>query len=251
MEAKIPWLKIHDFLNSCGAVHSHKEYAVEIVKRMDGLIPFDQARVYFLSDKGEVCDEYLLGVDKRWTKSYHEYYSKVENGRYSVLGRRQQQGRNVLPKSADCFHDWTVVKQNDEFIINHLKPQGIRHSFGLGLNDLHNTLRCTCIFDRVSNAGYTARDVQIFDYVFSHLDNLHRNFYTETPLPTGNQMKTELPLSKREAEVADLLAKGLSPESIGNVLCISKSTVYKHITHIHSKMNVNSRQELLVKLLNS
>jgi len=51
------------------------------------------------------------------------------------------------------------------------------------------------------------------------------------------------PLSARETEVLQLLAKGLSYAEIGGLLGISAHTVTQHIKHIYRKLSVRSRGE--------
>jgi DNA-binding CsgD family transcriptional regulator len=52
------------------------------------------------------------------------------------------------------------------------------------------------------------------------------------------------PLGKREAQVARLVAEGLSNKRIGAGLFISEHTVDSHIRHIMNKLGVNSRAEI-------
>ena len=41
----------------------------------------------------------------------------------------------------------------------------------------------------------------------------------------------------------------MTPNRIGQTLCVSLPTVYRHIANIHAKLGVSNRQELLLKLL--
>jgi predicted ATPase/DNA-binding CsgD family transcriptional regulator len=52
------------------------------------------------------------------------------------------------------------------------------------------------------------------------------------------------PLSKREAEVAQLVADGLSNKQIGAQLFISEHTVDSHVRHILNKLGFNSRAQI-------
>jgi len=61
------------------------------------------------------------------------------------------------------------------------------------------------------------------------------------PQAAGNEL-AEL-LSKREAEVLNLLARGFSFVEIGDLLKISRSTVATHVKNIYQKLEVNSRSE--------
>ena len=53
-------------------------------------------------------------------------------------------------------------------------------------------------------------------------------------------------LSRRERQVIQLIGKGFKNQQIGSQLCISETTVRRHLTSIYSKLGVSDRLELLV-----
>ncbi len=55
-------------------------------------------------------------------------------------------------------------------------------------------------------------------------------------------------LTKRECEVASVLVEGKTNKEISKVLFIEETTVKNHLQNIYSKLNVNTRLELLKKL---
>lgn len=57
---------------------------------------------------------------------------------------------------------------------------------------------------------------------------------------------TQKGLSNREAEVAELVVKGLSNKEVANQLFVTEKTVKFHLTNIYKKMNVKSRAQLIV-----
>ena len=67
---------------------------------------------------------------------------------------------------------------------------------------------------------------------------LLKEFQPQTP----NKELVEL-LSKREAEVLNLLARGFSFVEIGGLLKISRSTVATYVKNLYQKLEVNSRSE--------
>jgi len=58
-------------------------------------------------------------------------------------------------------------------------------------------------------------------------------------------------LTKREKEVVNWLSQGKSYKEISTNLFISISTVNDHLKNIYQKMNVNSKSELIAKILNA
>ena len=59
----------------------------------------------------------------------------------------------------------------------------------------------------------------------------------------ATQAPADSPLSERETEILRMVAKGLSFDPIGGVLCISPHTVVAHVKKIYRKLAVHSRGE--------
>ena len=57
---------------------------------------------------------------------------------------------------------------------------------------------------------------------------------------------TQKGLSHREAEVAELVSRGLSNKEVANQLFVTEITVKFHLTNIYKKMSVKSRAQLIV-----
>lgn len=57
------------------------------------------------------------------------------------------------------------------------------------------------------------------------------------------------PLSRREAQIARLIADGRSNQEISQALCISLATVKSHLNNIFGKVQVSSRTALAAKIL--
>jgi len=58
-------------------------------------------------------------------------------------------------------------------------------------------------------------------------------------------------LSKRELEILQLIAKGLTNEQVGKKLCISVPTIKAHATNIFGKLNVKNRTQASLLLMQS
>jgi ATP/maltotriose-dependent transcriptional regulator MalT len=55
------------------------------------------------------------------------------------------------------------------------------------------------------------------------------------------------PLSQRELEVLQLLASGASNQEIATALVVAPGTVKLHVSHILSKLGVNSRTRAIIR----
>ena len=76
---------------------------------------------------------------------------------------------------------------------------------------------------------------------------IEREIYVNTPF-TVNQKELELlNLSKRELEVLQLMADGLSNKEIADRLFVSLSTIKTHSNNLFDKMNVERRTQAVDK----
>ena len=255
--SNLPWTKIHEFLLDVGNVREPKNFCVKIIRRIHRLIPYDQARIYFMDDTGKIVDEFLLGVEQRWSDVYREHYSKMRNSYYTISAdnsttrRGPEKGRYLFPRITGAVYDW-ADRERDEFITDYIMPQRLSHSAGFVLYNTAGLMKSVCCLDRTSRSGYERKEIDTIATIQPHLDNLHRNLF----VPTAKYLSARNPeiqerLTNRELEIATLLCRGMTPARISNHLCLSLSTTYTHIANMHKKLGVSNRQELLLTLMNS
>lgn len=60
--------------------------------------------------------------------------------------------------------------------------------------------------------------------------------------------KAKIPLSRREVEVAELVAEGLSNREISAQLRLSQHTIKNYLFHIYGKLGVSSRMDLVLQV---
>lgn len=236
-----PWIGTNDFLLKCGNNHETKSFCVSVINELYSLVPYDQARIYFIDDYGDICDEVLFGVDWRWSKLYREYYSNIKGYCYSIESRIKS--HSYVDDKCE-ISDWRSTSK-DDFIGDYIRPQRINYSLSFTLQSLNRVPRSVCILDRLSNKEFDNQEIQFLELVYPHLNNLHYNLYVNTQ----EEEPAKVPLTNRECEIVELLCKGCSPSNISSILSLSKHTVYKHISNIHTKLHVSTRQELLIKLM--
>src|SRR6478736_3562734 len=61
---------------------------------------------------------------------------------------------------------------------------------------------------------------------------------------TGLPTSASYPLTRKEVEVGILVARGMKNKEIARQLFNSERTIDNHVTHIYTKLNINSRAEL-------
>ena len=100
-----------------------------------------------------------------------------------------------------------------------------------------------------AQAGFTGKRFQaVFDEAGRHpVKQLVKFAVSDADEPTAEGARWRMPgqLTFREAEIADLAARGMSNRQIAEHLFISKRTVDAHLDHIYAKLGISSRVELL------
>jgi len=102
---------------------------------------------------------------------------------------------------------------------------------------------------RSARSGFAGKR---FDAVFAEagrhpVEQLVAFAVSDADEPTAEGARWRMPgaLTFREAEIADLAARGMSNRQIAEHLFISKRTVDAHLDHIYAKLGISSRVELL------
>ncbi|WKY44614.1 helix-turn-helix transcriptional regulator [Eubacteriaceae bacterium ES2] len=246
MQTTIPWEKIYEFTLSCGKIHDRKAFSIEILTGLQKLCDFDQALAYFLDGNGKVCNQYLVNIDKHFSTLYLEYYSKADNGRYSLIRDFNEDPARPLIN----IRTWKK-EPHTEFITNYIRSLGIYYSLGFVLFDLNGKPRTLFALDKKRDENFSEREIKALSLAVPQLNNLHKNFfYHQSDINNIESIAWETAnLTAREIEIANLLCQGMTPAIISQSLYISKATTYKHIAHIYEKMHVSTLQELLVRLL--
>lgn len=67
------------------------------------------------------------------------------------------------------------------------------------------------------------------------------------PAPTRERGPAPKPLSDRETEILQLIAKGVSNNEAASALKISKATIRTHLEHIYKKLEVTNRVEAVTE----
>lgn len=240
---------VYNIVLTCGNIHEQKNFSTNLLNTLSEVCPFDKARIYFYNGNGRVCDQYLIGVDPKWPNAYHEYYSKIQNGRYSVSNGLPE---SLLPCKVNIKNWEGSETVNNEFYSDYIRPQQIRSSIGFAFFDTMGTMRAMFAMDRTVSAAFSSNDMYLVQLVYPQLNNLYKNFFSKSncvnKLENVNWQTTSL--TQREIDITILLCQGVSPTNISRKLHITVPTVNKHIAHIYSKMQVSNRQELLVRILN-
>ncbi len=124
--------------------------------------------------------------------------------------------------------------------------------YGLVINTAgYNYSYCNiCLYRSREEGDFSDRDLAILKIINSHLCNRFKELF-----PNGiqrssfdknsDQFSSIYHLTKREAEVIQLICSGTLRHNLAKELYISENTVKKHLNSIYQKMNIQNFEELV------
>jgi DNA-binding CsgD family transcriptional regulator len=238
-----PWMKINDFLVRVGAERTVQDFKRIILKHIGDLIPYDASVAWF--EMGPTCPIKLcdyLGISEKWVIAHNEYYYKIAPA-YADLNIKKVTFSNYK------------LHQDTEYYQDFLRPLGVRYGTGIILHDSRGNPSLTlCITDSKYNYGKDRQISFLLETMQPHLENYYSFLNLISNQSINEFYIAELEdgcktLSKREAEVAELLCQRLTMTEIAAKLMLSPRTVQSYVENIKDKLGVRTKREILEKLL--
>lgn len=248
-----PYEEVYQFVLTCSNEYELKEFTQQILAELYEYVSYDVGTIYYYDSNGKLKSRYTThdsSTSKRWFNEYQQYYSKIYNSQNNYKGFSESSP--LLKDSPVQLKDW-IHAPVDEFKNEYILPRSICYTLIFFLFDLFGSVVATFMLDRTSDRPYTEQEIRFIETAWPLLNNLNKNISGRAGSKIRKTAKMEIleecGLTQRETEIAVLICKGFKPQTISSKTHISLSTTYKHIAHIYQKMQVSSRQELLVKVL--
>lgn len=223
---------------SCDAFQatSNENLRYRALKQLKQFIPYHSAAYYLIKPETKTLDSCFvaqrIGEDIPVAELERYLYATGEFNQPSI---RVWQGRNdraTVGASAFAVGTHTL----DGFFI--LACTLAYHESLLGVITLQNT---------PDQGEFSQRDHQILEVLsLSQSQRLH-DFSTsgDYGVLRSSDLHEEFGLTKREVEVLNCVAYGMTTAEIAAKLAITANTARKHLEHIHRKTGVNNRMSLI------
>ena len=244
---EVPHDKVNEFLLKCGNVHEPYKFCVSVLEGIGGLVEFDEGLFLMLDGNRRIVRKYAKNIPPRWISIYLEYYSRLSDPDFGLDSEVFEPASSPLVRVIDWGkYYW----EGDDLMADYIQPRGLKESLTFVLFDLKGSPATAFSLDRTREEPFSEKDVRVANTVAPHLNNLYKNMFVR---PSGQVRLWDghgaEDLTAREREICELLCEGVTPSNISRELHISLGTANKHISHIYKKLEVSTRQELLVLLL--
>ncbi len=206
------------------------------------LIPFDAANGVF--DMSNLRFLEGIGQSESLAESYNNHYRMKHPLVLKAGGKHLD---NEL-RSASNRIDWRDFE--DEFAVDFMVFNGMCKSLRHGSPG--HQIGLTIHRSRLS-PDFSDSEIDTLGLINQHLNNLFACFRkkedSSAPDLAPEVLAEKFPcLSRREAEVCFLIARRFNTVEISTCLFISGRTVEKHLESIFDKLNVQSREQLRLRL---
>lgn len=240
------WNTINNILLDLYTINDIKQLSAKVLHVLRMMIPFSKGYFALLDENGKIDAEnsVFIGFDEASEKKYKEKYFDDDYIKYLF----------DFSKETAVFRDSEIlddeVRKNTNFYKEFLRPENIPYGAGILLIDGGKVRGILNFFRSAALGDFSEKNIYVLNILKNHLENIVHNVYLLNNQDFMSEKcfdhaVSDFSLSHREAEILKLIADGKSNAEICNGLCVSISTVKKHVYNIFNKAGVNSRTQLL------
>ena len=218
--------------------------------QLPALIPFDRAVVFQTArqgGQGTISCPYACRMEPDPKKNPFLNRQVIPRWSQFIMAPHS----NVfLQSDIITVQDWQDWEQSDIYK-NIWEPCHLYWALGASIQYRDRPLALMALFREKDKEDFTSKEFYI---LHSLKDALKRKFYSLLVEHHGGgdllssriqQAAVNYGLTKREAEIVDLVCHNLSTEEICDKLFLAPSTLSKHLSNIYSKVKVSSRIQLM------
>ena len=230
---------ISDLLSELYYNDDLKEIERKFLVGIRTLIPYHQASFYPMDpETGRALEDAAVFIDTREDLIPHFFASIAPEENY--LAHLFHRKESIVYIESDILG--TELYEKTEFYRNFLKPQGVSYGCGAILIDEGKPMGVISLFRGKKWGNFTEKEAFILELFTAHLTQITANLLPGKELILNFD---DAILTLREQEIAGLIFQGYTNEEIATELCISVSTVKKHVYNIFHKYHVNNRTSLI------
>ncbi|MBL4876143.1 MAG: helix-turn-helix transcriptional regulator [Cohaesibacteraceae bacterium] len=218
----------------------HQEVRHRVGQRLLELLNADYFASYLWDDDRQQfvsCVQINMSSDN--LRRYEDYYQF-----HDPITPTLQRRKTATPVSAIMDHNRL---EKTEFYNDFLKKDGLCYGINYFAYDRGDNIGDVRIWRSANNEDFSTRDAHIVDAIGpSFVNALVRAHKFDKTIKAIRfvQIADDLCLTKREAEIADLLVVGMTDGEICQSLSISKPTLRSHVGSIFRKTGLNRRTQL-------
>ncbi|WP_394200309.1 helix-turn-helix transcriptional regulator [Shewanella waksmanii] len=219
------------------------------------LLQSDQFASFVWNEHNQCFDRgVLINISPQNVDNYQKYYYQKDPITEKLAKKRAATLVNqIMPQQQ-------LIKT--EFYNDFLAIDGLHYGVNLHAHQGEKNVGDIRVWRSKRRANFDEKSAYILDLIkpyfcnamsniaeYEAIKNSHLIHASSCPAVTIEGLKNQYSLTKREAQITLEILEGYKDEQIASKLYIAFSTLRTHIKHIFYKLEVNSRQLLIKKIL--
>ena len=223
-----------------------------LVENLRALIDFDVAEFSLVNEELRLYNSVEINMMSNEVLNIAEKYNQCKE----IYGADSTNYIFRYPQSFVAANLTTTLRgisyENTKFYKFFVKSIGMKYCCTLTLRSDDFLLGELSLY-RSSDPDFNEKDIYILNQKLSHLEL--RMFKLCRQHNTARLSKSQLNyllksmLTDREIQIVELILSDMSNSQIASNLCISINTLKKHTSNIYKKLNVSTRNQLKLNLL--
>lgn len=244
------WLFILDTIYQLHEIGEREAFQREALKYLRMSIPFCQGIFYsHLVEDGRIVPlgyPVVLGDEALYLEEFHERYFKD-----SFFERHMIASRCEVVRDTDVYPE--EVRTQTEWYKQIYVKQGIHYALRAVLSHNQQVVGEIDLFRPKNDPDFSDADIRVLDILAPHVaQRLWKLIVVGQTHNVARGLSSSLfdtfGLTPREGEVIAAIATGEPDHEIARKLCISASTLKKHIHNAYRKIGVRNRQQLFAAI---
>ncbi|MCK8825419.1 LuxR C-terminal-related transcriptional regulator [Fuchsiella alkaliacetigena] len=245
------WEAINDFLIKTSQIMDLEDYYQQILKEFKKIIPYQAAHIIIHKNIEDRFSKFItVNIPSETVQSYIEYYQFIDKLKEKTFD-------STNPIKSTQIMDYSEWKHT-EYFSDFLQANNYYYLCGTDVHYQKELLITISLIRNQKSSDFNEEELLYLKTLEPHIANqaysliianISNSFSPNLIAQKLNNNLQSYDLSQRELEVAKLIIKGLTNQQIAAELFISINTVKKHLYKIFNKTKVNSKGELISKLL--
>lgn len=238
------WHFINEISLTIHSVSDPAQMRTEFLNLLQSLVKFRYASCYLFED-GKAVSPVGIDFTEEELNSYDRKLEKIDP--FRPLRKLFFDQKHPAVRVNDYVFDEDIETQT--YFREVWKPKNIRYSLFAGFGYQGEMLGCVSLYRTEDQEEFSDRDILIMNILKEHMNiRLFRDTQGAFSGKSIADLRGDFGLTDRELEVVQLWYRGLTDSEICREMAISNNTLKKHISNLFSKMNINSRVELLKRI---
>jgi DNA-binding CsgD family transcriptional regulator len=241
------WVFINNVTFQIHAINDVIQMQKSVLESLKHMVPCDKASFYLTERQGKHVFRCPVGINisDDELQEYIDEYEEIDYLKYIALS-----AKSGVYRHTDFFTD--AAREETEYYKILFTPKGIHYGVLLTVvfNDIY--LGAVSLYRSKSDMDFSDRELFILGLLKEHLGlRLYQEFLKESSGSGMNKLGLSVSqftehyrLTPREAEIVNLLYKGLTNDEICSKLFICMNTLKRHNLNIYKKLGIKSRLQL-------